>query len=460
MKKTLTLILAFVFIFGLVTSNSQAINVKVDYLNVKIGASRDLDIKTRLAEFNGNHLALYDSNKREISELGKNSMIDVVYNSNTNKIDIYDWAGGFLLTMEPGNGNYIGSSEKNDSIVTVNYGRSYRGFFYLVENNNKADIVNHVQLQDYLYGVVPREMPTWGTSVESLKAQALAARTYAVINRNSHSSQGYGLCDTVECQVYGGYHIRDDIGENPNSNRAVNETINEVITHNGRMVSTHYHANSGGHTESSEYVWENALAYERGKSDPYSLNTTDSTWERTISLTEIEQKLKNAGHNVGQLYDIKILNRTPSGRANDLQLIGSNGELDIKATAFRSALGGTIIRSTWFDISRIDESFEGSVSIIDRLGETISRKLSNLSVIDGDRRVTRIIRPVTVIGAQGEKRSVGAYAPGQIKFTGKGYGHGVGMSQRGAMEMGRQGKNYEEILKFYYTGIQIESINQ
>lgn len=457
MKRILTLTLAFVFIFGLFTSASQALEVRVSYVNVKIGASREVNAKIRIGEHNKKPLVLYDGNRNMVHELRKNSMVDVEYNSETKKLDIYDWGGNFIISVDPGSGSLIGSSDKNNSIVTAN-GRSYRGYLYFVKND-KVDVVNHVPLQQYLYGVVPREMPA-ATYIEAVKAQAITARTYAVMNRNSHSSQGYGLCDTTHCQVYGGYYIREGIGEHPNSNRAVDETRNQVVTHNGRMVSTHYHANSGGRTESSEYVWANALPYERGKQDPYSIGVTDSTWERTLPLTEIEQKLKTSGHNVGDLYDIKILNRTPSGRANELQLIGSNGEKKIKATAFRSAVGGTVIRSTWFNMERIDESFEGSISIIDRLGNTISRRLKDLSIIGADRRVTRITRPVTVIGIEGIKTSVGDYSPGQIKFTGKGYGHGVGMSQRGAMEMGKQGYNYEQILKFYYTGIQIDSINQ
>lgn len=459
MKRTLSLILAIIFIFGIFSSSSYALNEKIDYVNVKVGRDRGLDEKIRIAEYNKKPLALYDSNKKEIHNLGKNSMIDLVYNSETDEIDIYNWAGGFLLSMDPESGNYIASSEKNASIVTVN-NRSYRGYIYLVKNSNKVDVINHLKLQEYLYGVVPREMPTWNTPVESLKAQAVAARTYAAMNMGKHSSSGYNLCDTVHCQVYGGFHIRDNIGESANSNRAVDETNNKVITHNGKMVSTHYHSNSGGHTESVEYVWSNPLAYEVGKKDPYSLNTIDSTWENTFSISDIESKLRTAGHDVGTLENIKVADRTPSGRANNLNLIGSSGEKKIKATEFRTLIGSTLVRSTWFDIQFIEGSLEGSVSIIDRLGNIISRKLSGLSVIGGDKRVTKIRGPVVVIGANGQKNTLGQGIPAQIKLTGKGYGHGAGMSQRGAMEMGRQGKSYEEILKFYYTGIQIQSINQ
>lgn len=460
MKRTLSLVLAIIFIFGIFSSSSHALNIKVDYVNVKVGSGRDLDKKIRIANYNKKPLALYDSNKKEIHKLRSNSMIDMVYNSKTDKVDVYDWGGGFLVTIELGSGNFIGSSDKNNSILTVANGRSYRGYVYLVKNSNKVDVVNHVKLQEYLYGVVPREMPTWNTPVEALKAQAVAARTFAVMNRNKHSNLGYGLCDTVDCQVYGGYHIRDDIGESANSNRAVDETNNKVVTYNGSMVSTHYHANSGGHTESVQYVWSNPLAYEVGKKDPYSLNTTDSTWEQNFSLSEIEQKLRTAGHDVGKLQNIRVVDRTPSGRAYNLRLIGSSGEKTIRATAFRTALGSTVVRSTWFDIQFIEGTVEGSVSILDRIGNTISRKLSGLSVINGDRRVTKITGPVVVLGANGQKRTVGQGTTAQLKLTGKGYGHGAGMSQRGAMEMGRQGKTYEEILKFYYTGVQIQSINQ
>lgn len=459
MKKTLSLILTMIFIFGIFSSNAHALNIKVDYVNVKVGASRGLNEKIRIAEHNKKPLALYDSNKKEIHKLKSNSMVDVVYNSKTNKVDIYDWSGGFLVTMEPGSGNFIGSSDTNNSIVRAN-GRSYRGFIYFVKNSNKVDVVNHVKLQHYLYGVVPREMPTWNTPVEALKAQAVAARTFAVMNRNKHASLGYGLCDTVDCQVYGGYHIRDDIGESANSNRAVDETNNKVITHNGKMVSTHYHANSGGHTESVEYVWSNPLPYEVGKKDPYSLNTVDSTWEHTFALSEIEQKLRTAGHDVGRLQNIRVVDKTPSGRAYNLKLIGSAGEKNIRATAFRSALGTTVVRSTWFDIELIGGTVEGSVSIIERLGNTITKKLSGLSVIGGDRRVKKITGPVVALSANGVKRTIGQGTTAQMKLTGKGYGHGAGMSQRGAMEMGRQGHSYEQILKHYYTGIKIESINQ
>jgi len=244
----------------------------VDYLNVKVGGSKELNGKIRISEHNGKALALYNSNKGTIHNLQSNSMVDVKYNSSTQKFDIYDWGGKFLVSMTAGSGNFIGASNTNNSIVKAN-NKSYRGFIYFVTNNNRIDVVNHVSIQDYLYGVIPREMPTWNTPIESLKAQAVTARSYAVINRNKHFSLGYGLCDTVDCQAYGGYD-----GEEANANKAVDETKDKVVTYNDNIVATYFHANSGGHTEDAGEVWSTTRPYLVGVKDPYSENTIGSTW--------------------------------------------------------------------------------------------------------------------------------------------------------------------------------------
>ena len=133
--------------------------------------------------------------------------------------------------------------------------RWYRGEFIIENRGGKLVVINNLPLEDYLLGVVPAEMPSkW--NYEALKAQAIAARSYAIANRGKRASHGYDLKDTPEDQAYGGASA-----ETATTNSAVIETKGEVITYNKKIIPAYYSASAGGHTRNSGSVWNKDLPY-------------------------------------------------------------------------------------------------------------------------------------------------------------------------------------------------------
>lgn len=135
--------------------------------------------------------------------------------------------------------------------------RWYRGSFIVENRNGKLVVINDLPLEDYILGVVPAEMPSkWNK--EALKAQAIAARSYAIANRGKRANHGYDLKDTPEDQAYGGASA-----ETYSTNTAVLETKGVVITYNSKVIPAYYSASAGGHTKNSGDVWNKDLPFLR-----------------------------------------------------------------------------------------------------------------------------------------------------------------------------------------------------
>ena len=136
-------------------------------------------------------------------------------------------------------------------------GRPYRGSFTVFRSGSGVTVVNRTTLEEYLFGVVPLELPPdLFPEIEALKAQALAARTYALTPRDAYTRRGYDLCSSPACQVYGGV-----AAERPLSTAAVRETAGEAIFHDGRLIDALYTAACGGYTENAENVFSNPTPY-------------------------------------------------------------------------------------------------------------------------------------------------------------------------------------------------------
>lgn len=152
--------------------------------------------------------------------------------------------------------------------------RWYRGEFIIENRGGELVVVNNVPLEEYMLGVVPSEMPSkW--SYEALKAQAIAARSYAIANRGKRASHGYDLKDTPEDQAYGGAS-----SETANTNNAVLETKGIVITYNQKVIPAYYSASAGGHTVNSGAVWNKDLPYLK-------------------SVPSFDENVKKNGHGLG-----------------------------------------------------------------------------------------------------------------------------------------------------------------
>ena len=152
------------------------------------------------------------------------------------------------------NSNKIVLKPTNDGYISVKK-KWYRGHFQLVNNGSSLTVINDVPIEEYIQGVVPSEMPpAW--EHEAHKAQAIAARSYALANLGKRAKNGYDLNDTPEDQAYGGA-----TAETLQTNEAVTETTGLVLIHDGKIIPAYYSASAGGHTKSASQVWSKDLAY-------------------------------------------------------------------------------------------------------------------------------------------------------------------------------------------------------
>ncbi|MEA5515685.1 SpoIID/LytB domain-containing protein [Nodularia sp. UHCC 0506] len=218
--------------------------------------------------------------------------------------------------------------------------RWYRGRTLVVPTDKGLDVVNWVDLEEYLYSVIGGEMDA-GWPPEALKAQAIAARTYALYKRNEQrNNPTYDLGDSPDrWQIYKGV-----ISESPTIYDAVDATAGKVLTHNNEIILSVFHACSGGHTENVEDVWGNPLAYLRAVQD-YDQNISACNWERTFTSDEISSRISG----VGNVKDMIAEVLSPFRSVKTLRIVGDKGTRVLKGEEVRTALR---LRSTRFNITR------------------------------------------------------------------------------------------------------------
>ena len=248
--------------------------------------------------------------------------------------------------------------------------------------------------EEYVAGVLAGESSTF-RSVEALKAMAVAARTYAARLRGRHAAEGYDFCATTHCQ-------RLELGSaTAQSRQAAQATGGELLWFEGKPVMAVYTRDCGGESESAGAVWPEAQApYLIARADPYCTRHGAAGWSWTARPDELAAALRASGLRAPEGFErVMVAGRTASGRAQRLELIGRNDEAAISASSLRFAvgrdLGWNTLRSDRYEI---------------------------------------------------ENRE------GRIRFRGTGEGHGAGLCQHGADEMGVEGHTYREILGFYYPG--------
>ncbi len=277
-------------------------------------------------------------------------------------------------------------------------GNRYRGNMKAIASGSGVTLVNDVSMEDYLKGVVPCEIvPSW--KIDAIKAQAVAARTYAMFHKNGYRSAGYDMTDDTRSQVYRGVSV-----ETESTNRAVTETAGEVVTYGGKPIDAVFHSSGGGYTENCENVWGTAVPYLKGvPEEKYAEQWTKSAPLTSFANVAAVGKLKNiklTKLRIGEAHKSK--DRGVSGRVKTVTVVGSQGTKTLSGDKIQSAFD---LNSTLFDIS-----------------------------IKGK----------------------------NIIFTGYGYGHGLGLSQWGAQAMAEKhgdGKDYyKQILTHYFTGTKVEKV--
>lgn len=454
MKKIIHIFIICFIINMLLTNISYGYEDKIDFLDVKIGNSTDYFKQYTLTSNTG--FSFYD--KRDKNLVIYSIDDNMVYASLNiyGKIEIISLDNEILYSLPSDGSIIIGSGLTYESLVKVDQ-NNYRDYITFLEKDNKLSLINHIEIEHYLYGVVPKEMPaSW--PIESLKAQAVVARSFALANLNKHVKEGYNLCDTTDCQVYKAYD-----NEHPNTNQAVNETKGEYVYYNGKIASTPYHSTSGGYTEDSSVAWGGSVPYLIPVYDKFSEGTASNNWLVKITPLEIENKLSTIGVNIGEIRDVVILNTSSANRVVDLKITGSKGDHIMDGNRMRTLLGNNTMKSTWFEIDKKGQNSTKKVYVIDgNLKKTVEIDINNSYILDGKSK-TNSNRNV-VSRAIGSDRTTNIEQSLSISqttfiFNGKGYGHGVGMSQYGAMEMAKLGYNYEDIIKHYYTGVDIIKIN-
>lgn len=277
-------------------------------------------------------------------------------------------------------------------------GRRYRGALELRHRGGGLTAVNIVPVNGYLRSVVPEEMPVdW--PAEAIKAQSVAARSFALASRGRHASEGYDLCTTTHCQLYTG-----TAAEKSASDAAIKATRGEVLTYGGKPIEALFHTDSGGMTENSEDVWGSHVPYLRAAKDTPAKTMP---WTKTISRADLGRKLAAKGHTIGRVRSLALSplaigraakDRTASGRVKTMTVKGTKGTATLSGTTWRSLLG---LKSTLFDAK---------------------------------------------------------LAKDMVTFTGYGSGHGLGISQWGAERMAAKGASYAEILHHYYTGTKLQQL--
>ncbi|MDT8901010.1 SpoIID/LytB domain-containing protein [Anaeroselena agilis] len=332
--------------------------------------------------------------------------------------------------------------------------REYRGTVSIrrTAGKNGLTVVNTLSLEEYVYGIIAREIsPAW--PAEAVKAQAVAARTYALNSLGKHKDDGYDVCATTHCQVYGG-----KTAEDARATKAVDDTRGLVVTYKGEPVPAYFHGSGGGFTENSENVWGGFHPALRGVAD-YDQGSPHYRWEKQMSLKEVETALESAGIMVGSLQAIELspLTKPPvssrdrgvSGRVKDIRLVGSSGSTVVSGTKLRTVLG---LNSTLFDIKvTLPAKKAVEFEITDSYG-------------DRDTKTVPIsVKPLPDKSDNPDIRRVSGRANETIVFTGFGWGHGIGLSQWGARAMAEKAPAgdtayFRTILKHYYTGVEISKL--
>lgn len=454
MKRVLCfLIILTIFIVSLPYKSYGEIKY-VDYIDVKIEHNKTYNEITKLySDLGFNLYKKHDKNNIIRKIIDK----EIHIKGSVNGVDIFDIDGGFITNIPRDGSIIIGSTDMNGSIIKVDENR-YRDYITFLNNDNNILIINHIHMENYLLGVVPKEIAA-SSPVDALRAQAVVARSYTYANLNKHIDEGYNLCTSTHCQVYGGYEW-----EKPSTNQAVIDTYGEYIVYDGQVASAFYHSNSGGHTESSEDVWGGNLPYLVGIEDRFSMNTNNSTWSLSLSPRDLGDKLKANGIDIGEVKDLQILDTSDSDRVETIKIVGSYGDQIISGDKLRSIIGTTNLKSTLFSINKDGLSSSKNVYIIDGSSQGAREvSLSGMYILDGNNNKTvnrsvsnRLRGDANTTDLEG---TIGI-EPTAFKFEGKGYGHGVGMSQYGAIEMANLGYNYEEIIKHYYSGVEIINIGK
>lgn len=299
--------------------------------------------------------------------------------------------------------------------------RGYRGRLQLLVGSSAVQAINHVSLEAYLPSVVGSEMPaSWPQA--ALQAQAVAARTYAL--RQRKPSAPFDVSATVASQVYKGVDA-----ETPSTRQAVVSTRGQVLVYGSSLANAVFHSSAGGSTENSGELWSQQLPYLVSVPD-FDQHSPVHAWQQRLE----PEQLQKAFGEIGGAQRIDVVATTGSGRVRQARVIGPIGTLVLTGAQLRSRLGlkSTLVR------------FELVSPELAALPPSLP-PLPSLSSQPADAEAQPLLqqpRPVQL-------------PPPSLLAIGRGYGHGVGMSQWGAHGLAQRGQTYDQILRHYYRGTEL-----
>lgn len=360
----------------------------------------------------------------------------IIQNSSGETAFIYGGSQG-ALRIQPKPGN-------NPGILKVN-SKNYRGFIEVKrQTGSDMTVINILKFEEYLYGVVPGEIESY-SNAEALKAQAVAARTYALGNVGRHGKLGFDICNNTHCQMYLGFDK-----ERPSTNKAVDDTKGLKVTYKGKLAQVFYFSSSGGYTESVLNVWGSDIPYLVSVPDKYESGTSANyNWQKILTAAKIKEIMDSRKYNLGDIISVEVTSVSPAGSALELRIKGTAGEKIYKKDECRGAFS--------FNSQKYSITSDADISIrgAGESKSTIRAAGRKVMTADGIKTISTSNAGLKILGADNTSKTVPA-VPTTYIFGGRGYGHSVGMSQEGAKGMALQGFTYDQILKYYFTGTDIE----
>lgn len=372
----------------------------------------------------------------DVTVVSESSKRLVIYDASFNVLMVYGGADGYLQ---------VRPKKDNDPYLLKVNGKRYRNYIEIRRySDSDLTLINILNIEQYLYGVVPAEIEA-DAPLEAIKAQAVAARTYTYRNLNRYDKWGFDLTDTVSSQVYNGYDV-----ERTTTNRAVDETRGKKMMYNGNLAHVYYFASSGGMTANVKEVWGSEIPYLVSVPDPYESETSRNyIWEKTLTSEEIKKILFISGVEIGDIVSVSAEKYSSSGRVTELRITGTRGSVTYYTQDTRMIFSLNSQKYTIQSAGNIVvKASDGTLKTIALDGRNVVSK-SGVSKLSSKSTV------VAVIGSGNSVKKVNMSSDAYT-FSGKGWGHGVGMSQEGAKGFARQGYNYEQILKHYFQGISVE----
>ena len=286
-----------------------------------------------------------------------------------------------------GNGGFIQPGDEKAALRVS-------GSVQLIRRGKGVLVINRVDLEEYVKGVVPAEVNSaW--HAEMLKVQAVAARTYALYQHMLSASRDYDVAASIQDQVYRGRQ-----GIDARVEQAEESTRGLVVTHQGAPIYAAFSSTAAGLTEDAMIVWSKDLPYLKGVECPFDVDSPYYQWKASFKIDTLEKNLRRQGFTVGTIATITPLTHSRAGRVATLRILHSKGELILRGEELRKAVGYTVVPSTQFTIESIGQ---------------------------------------------------------EVALAGYGAGHAVGLCQWGAKELAELGYSFSSILRYYYPGTELQN---